>query len=339
VVRNHQADSPTAKAWVLERYGVGGITYEVGDATPRAAATRTAGAAAEVLMGAMLRQYVAPQSASFVFDGWEGAPIPVWSYRPPGVGPDAPLVFVMHGVGRDADRYLAEWLPLAERHRFVVAVPEYSREAFPGSEAYNVGAAADGAGDFRPRATWSLSAIEPMFDAIRERERLTARGYRLYGHSAGAQFVHRFVLLGAGPRLERAVAANSGWYLFPSTDMDWPYGLRGAPPDVDLEAALAAPLTLLLGDADTDPDHPSLRRTPEADRQGLHRFERGQQFYAAALQAAQSRGLQLGWSCVIAPGVAHDNAQAAQFAVPLLVDAAPARAGEPCAVASAPATR
>jgi len=140
------------------------------------------------------------------------------------------------------------------------------------------------------------------------------------------------VLLGAGPRLQRAVAANGGWYAFPTDDVDWPYGLRGAPPGIDLAAALEAPLTVLLGDADTDATHPSLRHTPEADRQGQHRFERGQRFYAGALQAAASRGLRFGWSCAVAPGVAHDNARAARYAVPLLLDASRTHAGAPCAV-------
>jgi len=339
VVRNHRPGNPTAKAWALDRHGVGGMTYEVGDTTPHDAVTRTATDAAEVLMGAMLRQYVAPHSPSFVFDAWQGPPIPVWSYRPQGLGRDAPLVFVMHGVGRDADRYLAEWLPLAERHRFVVVVPEYSREAFPGAAAYNLGATDDGAGGFRSRATWSLSAIEPLFDAVREREQLAATGYRLYGHSAGAQFVHRFVLLGAGPRLQRAVAANAGWYAFPEPDALWPYGLRGAPPGTDLPVALGAPLTVLLGDLDTDSTHPSLRHTPEADRQGPHRFERGQRFYAAGRDTARSLGVQFGWSCAIAPGVGHDNAKAAEYAVPLLLGTMTPGAAEDCAVLRQPWTR
>jgi poly(3-hydroxybutyrate) depolymerase len=333
VVRNHLAGGPTAKAWALDRYGIGGLTYEVGDATPGTAAANAAAAAAEALMGAMLRQYVAPRSPSFVFEGWPGPPIPVWLHRPPGLGADAPLVFVMHGVGRDADRYIAEWLPFAERHRFIVAVPEYSRGAFPGSDTYNLGGAANGEGGFRPRAQWSFSAIEPMFDAIRARERLDAGGYRLYGHSAGAQFVHRFVLLGAGPRLHRAVAANSGWYALPGDGVDWPYGLQGAPPGIELEVALAAPLTVLLGDADTDSAHPSLRRTAEADQQGLNRFDRGRRFYADWRQAAQSRGLPFGWTCEIAPGVGHDNARATEYAVPLLLGAGTVRPGGDCASA------
>jgi poly(3-hydroxybutyrate) depolymerase len=334
VVRNHTPGNSTAKAWALDRHGVGGLTYEVGDATRRAVATRTATAAADVLMGSMLRQYVAPRSPSFVFDDWAGPSIPVWSYRPQHVGADAPMVFVMHGVGRDADRYLAEWLPLAERHDFIVVVPEYSRDAFPGAAAYNLGGVADAAGGFLPRSAWSFSAIEPIFDAIRDRERLGTTGYRLYGHSAGAQFVHRFVLLGAGPRLQRAIAANAGWYSFPDDTADWPYGLRAAPPGTDPAAGLAAPLTVLLGDADTNPAHPSLRHTPEADRQGPHRLERGRRFYAAGRETARLRVLPFGWSCAIAPGVGHDNARVVEYAVPLLLDTTVLPSGNDCAVAA-----
>src|SRR5262245_61817828 len=68
----------------------------------------------------------------------DGRTIPVWYYLPQDAGPDAPVLFVMHGVNRDADRYRDEWLPHAKKYGFVLLVPEFSKEAFP-DEAYSFG--------------------------------------------------------------------------------------------------------------------------------------------------------------------------------------------------------
>jgi poly(3-hydroxybutyrate) depolymerase len=256
--------------------------------------------------------------------------VPVWYLRPPGISSAAPVVFVMHGVGRDADRYLAEWAPLAVQHGFVVVVPEFTKEAFPGADAYNLGATQGADGRLKPKEAWSYAVIESAFDAVRAREKLVAPSYLLYGHSAGAQFVHRFVMLGAGRRMKLAVAANAGWYAFPDLQIDWPYGLSRAPGEPAVAAVLSAPLTVLIGDADTDPNSSSLRHTPEADAQGRHRFERGQAYYRAAQKTSAAFGVPLAWSCAIAPGLGHDNGVAARFAVGLLLGAVRVQPDAPC---------
>ena len=273
---------------------------------------------------------VSPGAQRFLLDTPAAAQVPVWYLRPPGVSASAPIVFVMHGVGRDADRYLAEWAPLAAQHGLVLVVPEFTKDAFPGADAYNLGATQDADGRLKPREAWSYAVIESAFDAVRAREKLVAPNYLLYGHSAGAQFVHRFVMLGAGRRMKLAVAANAGWYAFPDAQIDWPYGLRRAPGEPAVAAVLSAPLTVLIGDADTDPNSSSLRHTPEADAQGRHRFERGQAYYRAAQKTSAAFGVPLAWSCAIAPGLGHDNGVAARFAVGLLLGAVRVQPDAPC---------
>ena len=107
---------------------------------------------------------------------------------------------------------------------------------------------ADESGQPRARGLWSYSAIEPLFqDAIR-RYGMVTTGYSLYGHSAGSQFVHRFLFHVPDAHVVRAVAANAGWYTMPDLQVEWPYGLRGSRVDSDkLASALNTPLTVLLG--------------------------------------------------------------------------------------------
>ena len=63
--------------------------------------------------------------------------------------------------------------------------------------------------------------------------------YLLYGHSAGAQFVHRYLYFVPEARVAKVVAANAGWWTLPDLAVGFPYGLRGS---VVHEAGLKAML-------------------------------------------------------------------------------------------------
>ena len=255
----------------------------------------------------------------FVVDDWGGAPIPVWLLKPASAGADAPVMFVMHGVGRDADRYVAEWVEMATKEGLIIIVPEFTRQGFPGNRAYNFGDVFAEDGTLRPRDRWSYSAIDAIFDRVVAREKLAATSYVLFGHSAGAQFVHRFVLLGLGAKMSRAISANSGSYTWPIGPNRWPFGVNGLPAGLwQPETALGMPMLVMQGTADNDPDYPSLPRQPEAMAQGPHRLARGLAFFAAAQDAAKQAGVRFGWSCALVPDVGHDNGGMAPYAIRLL---------------------
>jgi poly(3-hydroxybutyrate) depolymerase len=271
---------------------------------------------------------VADSSAkvSFGFDGWEGPALRVFATRPPALTPERPVVFVMHGMGRNADEYRDQWHQLALKYDFLLIVPEFSENDFPGTDAYNIGNVYDQEGKPLPRELWSFSAIEPIFDAARARFGMTADAFSIYGHSAGAQFVHRFLFHVPEARVARAVAANAGWYTLPDFSIEYPYGLGGSRVTPEgLQAALSLPLTILLGDRDTDPAHESLRRTPEALQQGQHRMARGFHFFDAGRKAAVRDGAAFNWHLATVLGADHDNRlmaeQAARFLLPQNADA------------------
>lgn len=260
-----------------------------------------------------------PERGRFVFSGWDGPPLPVWYQLPEIVTPATRVVIVMHGVNRDADRYRDEWSGLARANGFILIVPEFGNADFPGSGGYNTGFFAEADGTPRPRSRWSFAAIEPLFDAVRQRFGTDVARYTLYGHSAGAQFVHRFVMFMPEARIERAITANAGWYTMPDPATPFPYGTRDAPiTQQGLARALGKPLTVLLGTADTDTAHPDLRKTDEANRQGPHRLARGQRFYAEGQALAARLAAPFGWTIAFVPGVGHSNALMAQAAARLV---------------------
>lgn len=255
----------------------------------------------------------------FDFSGWAGPALPVWYMRSADTPADAPIVFVFHGVRRDADRYLFEWLDLAERERIIVVVPEFTQSGFPGAPGYNHGRVLDERGAAVPVDQRSFAIIEPLFDALRQREQLTRSHYWMFGHSAGAQFVHRFIMTGNARRLERAVSANAGSYMFPDDRFAWPFGTGRLPDGIwTPEQAYAVPMTVLLGTADNDPAYPSLPRDPEAMAQGPHRLARGNAFFAATRNDSAARDLPYAWDCRLVPGVGHENGRMAPFAIAVL---------------------
>lgn len=276
----------------------------------------------------LLAQPAAPPLAvgkgSFVFQDASvnaGRPITVWCYRPAGAGPDSDVLFVMHGVNRDASRYLDEWIEVARRHRAVLLCPEFSEADWPEDVNYNLGNVfktldeSGRAAGPQPEARWSFSLLDPIFDSVVSRLSLKARGYLLYGHSAGAQFVHRLLFFKPEAKVKRAVSANAGWYMLPDRVVPFPYGLKGTSVGEDaVRKALGMPLTILLGEEDVDPNHKWLRKTPEAMRQGANRLERGRYYFAEAEKAARALGAALRWRLVTAPGVAHHDRQMVPYA-------------------------
>lgn len=257
---------------------------------------------------------------TFNFDNWAGPAIAVNMYVPEAADESTPIVIVMHGASRDLARYYADWRVEGAQRGFIVVVPHFSKEHFATSRLYNLGHVFDpDTGEQRPPSEWTFSAIEPLFDAVVGMTASTRESYTLFGHSAGSQFVHRFLYYVPEARVSRAIAANAGWYTMPDFGVDWPYGLdeSGVAPDV-LADYFARDIVVLLGEADTERADDNLRKTPEAELQGKHRFDRGQTFFRVASARAEELGVELGWQLQTVPGAAHSNAQMTPAAAELV---------------------
>jgi poly(3-hydroxybutyrate) depolymerase len=258
---------------------------------------------------------VAVGTGRFVVEPKSGAShkrITVWTYGPEGLTQDAPVLFVLHGTRRDAERYRNQWQGYAAHAGALLLVPEFSALDFPGRRNYSAP---------KPGTDWTadqdlpsaiFSVIDAIFDRVVSSARLRTKEYHLYGHSAGAQFVHRFMLFHRRSRARAAVAANAGWYTMPDFAIGYPYGLRNSGiGESQLKIALSQKLFVLLGENDTDAHHPTLNRSAAAMRQGRQRFERGQNFFRAAAHAAKHLNAPFQWQIETVPDAGHDNAKMA----------------------------
>jgi hypothetical protein len=129
------------------------------------------------------------------------------------------------------------------------------------------------------------------------------------GHSAGAQLVQRYAVVGHGvaaparPRLAvRYVVANPSSYVWfgegrpvrtsrtaCAAAYRWTYGLAGTPPYVEQTNALeeryiARDVVYLLGEADIDPNNALLDQSCAAEAQGATRYTRGMNYLFALEQ-------------------------------------------------------
>ena len=144
--------------------------------------------------------------------------------------------------------------------------------------------------------------------------------YTLFGHSAGSQFVHRFLYYMPEARVSRYLAGNAGWYTMPEFDTEYPYGLENAAiSEEQLVDAFQKDVVILLGKEDIDTTDPDLRNTPEAKRQGINRLARGLTYYSAAQANAEKLGVDLQWQLVLVDDAGHKNGQMAPAAA-LLVE-------------------
>ncbi len=256
---------------------------------------------------------------SIVVLGKTAKPVTVWTYKPTLASPQSPILFVMHGMERQPRRYLEPWIPYAERTGVLLAAPEFSKEHFPGSRNYNLGGIQAGRAVDGPLTETTYVAIEKFFDEFVKLSGNQSKAYRIYGHSAGAQFVHRMILLQPQTRIDLAVSANAGWYTLPSFEQPFPYGLTGSGATVDgLRRALQKKLIVLLGEKDRDPRHPSLNRSSQAMKQGEHRFARGETFFTTAKNQAEKLGVRVEWELKTVADAAHDNTAMARAAAALM---------------------
>ena len=227
----------------------------------------------------------------------------------------APILFIFPGANRNADDYLETWVPIADDKGLMIFSFEFSTNYYSSYE-YQQGNIVDQNNNINNDSIWTFSLIEPVFDIIKSQLNYQLNSYNMYGHSAGAQFVHRYVLFISNARINRAVAANSGWYTVPDKSVLYPYGLDNSSLNINqIHTAFSQNLEIHLGQNDNNPNDPYLRVTPEANLQGLHRLERGRYFFnQSEFLSLEYNSPSFNWVKKEVPNVGHSNDEMAIFA-------------------------
>ncbi len=256
----------------------------------------------------------------FTFESRGAPPVLVHLYVPRTISRTTRVAVVMHGRLRNARDYIDAWTEWASETDHLVVAPCFDCRNWPGSRGYNLGnvlGTAHGCRRFqRPEESWAFSVLEALHTWVRRRFDLHDPFLSLWGHSAGAQFVHRFLLFKPRTRVRAAIAAGCGWFTEPDLEIGFPYGLRHSELPftlADLRRFARQPLTIMRGTRDTGRDL-DLRTTPAAEAQGSSRYERA----AHAVATARRADSRTTWRLVDVTGVAHDWAAMAVAARSIL---------------------
>ncbi|HSQ74757.1 MAG TPA: T9SS type A sorting domain-containing protein [Bacteroidota bacterium] len=268
-----------------------------------------------------IRVFAGGVVSTVVYSGPNNVDKPVRAFLvvPPQVSNSSRIVAVMHGVDRNAQTYIVPWIGFAPLRNRIVIAPEFTSALWPSSRSYNLGnmfTKSDTTGSAVPEPQWSFSILQEIVESIRAGFLLDDSLYDIWGHSAGAQFVHRMVLAKPMARIRVAVAANAGSYTFTDTTIAWPFGVRYSllgMRTAELQAFTQRPLVVMRGTADTIRDA-NLDTSPEADAQGLTRYARAGNFLARAKVLNPNTV----WGFFDVPGVGHDQAAMSSSAQELL---------------------
>ena len=252
--------------------------------------------------------------------------VEVFYHIPGGDITTMPILFSFHGANRDGANYRDYWISMANANGFMVFAPEFSQANFPGGDSYQLANIFDDGDNpsletYNPENEWTFSIIDPLFNNIKADISGTQQVYNAWGHSGGAQFLHRFIMYMPNSNLDIAVCSNSGWYTVPESMVNFPYGTRnGQLSNATLTNAFAKKLIVHLGQNDTDPNSPGLRHNATVDnQQGIFRLERGQYFFNKSQETSTAIGTQFNWEKQEVPGVGHNAQQMANDALPYIL--------------------
>ncbi len=219
-------------------------------------------------------------------------------YLPKHMNESTRVLVSVHGISRNARIHAQRFSSLAQQYGVIVVAPYFSEQRF--QDYQRLGRSGRG-----QRADKALNSV--LSDVTRLTNVTTDKVY-MFGYSGGAQFVHRYMM--AYPeRVMSAVLGAAGWYTFPDVAMHFPYGIKSNKrlPDLRFEPKrfLQVPVSVLVGDADTERDA-ALRKSERLDSmQGTTRLERARRWVMAMSASAKRHGLGTEYRVSILPNSDH----------------------------------
>lgn len=234
------------------------------------------------------------------------------------------VLFSMHGAERSGLVQRGVWRNLAEEHGFIILAPQFVHKNGYLENDYQFGGVSETAKEFvlKPEEKWTYQMIENLFDYFKECTGSTAETYDMFGHSAGGQFVHRYLLMMPNARVGIAVAGNPGNYTYPVAEdlvspnglsadpSGWPFSFKNTPfaTDERLRAFFKRNLVILVGTKDTELMKEGTPENAVALLQGKHRHERGWNYFIMGQNIARAKGFEFNWKIQDVPEAGHSSA-------------------------------
>ena len=208
------------------------------------------------------------------------------AYVPENARKDAPLLVCVHGIKRNPAEQVFRFARHAERMGVILLAPHFTKKRFRRYQTL----APDRRGNL-PEV-----ALDHAIDDWIARSNIRPQKLFLFGFSGGAQFIHRYAMLGRR-KIDAMAVASPGWFTLPDRDLPYPFGT--GPSEklgtrvMDESCLLETPTLVLVGERDTA-RNPTLNTNPIIERtQGLNRVERASTWNESvrALRAARMKSV------------------------------------------------
>ena len=218
-------------------------------------------------------------------------------YVPESATEHAPVFVSVHGISRNFLEQAGEFAPMCDRHGLVMLAPIFTADLHEDYQRLG-------------RKGRGMRCDLLLHELLAETTALTSADVsqiHMFGFSAGAQFVHRYLM--AHPhRVASAVIAAAGWYTFPDNRERFPYGIRPVSKlegvTFDPEQFLHVPIEVIVGAEDTS--RVNLRRTDRTNaQQGFDRIQRARRWVAAMQDTARQHGVESKVHLTEVPGIDH----------------------------------
>ena len=240
----------------------------------------------------------------------------VFYHIPDGDISTMPILMSFHGSSRDGDNHRDYWIDMANENGFMVFAPEFTTANYPGlGDNYIMSNIFDDGDNpstetFNSPNEWTCSILDPLFEYIKTNVSGTQTNYSAWGHSAGAQFLHRLLMYLPDSKINVAICSNAGWYTVPENTVSYPYGTANSElSDEAIVSFFAQKLIVHLGENDTTPSTSNggpRSNTTVNNQQGFTRFDRGEYFYNTASDIASDLTVPFNWELHTVPNVGHN---------------------------------
>ena len=256
-----------------------------------------------------------------IFASWNKSDVNLFYTLPDVINEETKVLFIIHGGSRNAYDYLKIWIELSKNKNIILVAPEFSRNNHNDYALLNM--SDHYANPNKNNEEYLDMSISSFFNFFKSKYALKVNDYKIYGHSGGAQFLHRYILFSNDSRISSSVIANSGYYTFLNWD-DYPYGIK----DVDelnskkIENFLSEKVTMLIGEKDrgfTRSSHTSANEKGII-AQGRNRFQRANNYFNHLVVISEQFEIPFRWKFYVVENVGHENKKMSSRAAEILLN-------------------
>ena len=251
------------------------------------------------------------------FAYWDKPDVEIFYITPEEINEDTEVIFVIHGNSRNAEDYLGAWIPHVLNKNVIVAAPQFTKIDF---RYFFLLEMAESSGKVNHNKNEYINnSISLFFNYMKSKFSLSTQTYSMFGHSAGAQFTHRYMLLSRDKRISNAVIANAGWYTFTTND-EFPYGIKNSPINISNEQIkwfMSNKVNLLIGSEDIGSK--SVNSSKGAKLQGITRVDRANSYFNSLITSAEDKNYALRWNYKVLDNVDHDFKKVTPYAANILL--------------------